>query len=384
MKVSTKALMGAALCLMLSAGRADAQLFSGQLGDPTKLKDGPNFDYGGWVQVGWQDRNDGAFTGNGFFQNQKEFGNVNLNQLYTYVAKTANGENGLDWGFRVDMMYGVDGNEAQAFGNIRPNKWDFLNGFGGPGDPQTHGAYEFAAPQAYVEFAVGDLTTKAGHFYTPIGYEVVTSPNNFFLSRQLTFYNSEPFTHTGVLSTYKVSDTFNVTGGWTLGWDTGFTAFQGGSNLVAGFTWNVSDNVTIYNYAAVGDFGWRGNGYINSLIASLTWTERWSTVHQVDLLATDGRNAGGNLYNFAVDGITGDSTGVINYSFFKLTDKVTWGNRLELYKADGATYTTMTAGVNWKPHPNLIFRPEVRRNSTNVPNDLFHRTIWGADMILTF
>ncbi len=171
------------------------------LGDPWKLKDLCGFDYGGWVQVGGQDLNDGAFTGNGFLQNQNEANGVRLNQLYSYVAKVADGSQGFDWGFRFDAMYGVDGNEGQAFGNINAGHWDFLNGFARLGDPVDHGPYEIALPQAYLEFAMGDLSTKVGHFYTPIGYEVVTSPNNFFLSRQLTFYNSEPFTHTGVLST---------------------------------------------------------------------------------------------------------------------------------------------------------------------------------------
>ena len=384
MKVSLKAMLAAAFCMTLVAGQAQAQLFFGENGDPTKLKDGPNFDYGGWIQAGWQDRNDGAFTGNGFFQNQKEFGTVHLNQLYTYVSKTADGEGGLDWGFRADMIYGVDGNEAQSFGNINPNRWDFLNGFGGPGDTQTHGPYEWAMPQAYVEVALGALSVKGGHFYTPIGYEVVTSPNNFFLSRQLTFYNSEPFTHTGVLGTLTASENLSLVGGWTAGWDTGFTSFNGGSNIVGGFTATLTENIVVYNYMAMGDFGWRGNGFINSAIVSLQWTDRLQSVHQVDILGTDGRNAGGVLFDFATDGITGDSVGAINYLFWNLTDKVRIGGRTELYKADGQTYWTNTAGINWQPHANLIFRPEVRRNDSNNPNDLFSRTIWGADMILTF
>jgi hypothetical protein len=400
MKVSMKALLGAAFCLLLGAGTASAQsgpfgmglLNTPELGEPTKMKDGPNFDWGGWMQIGWQEHNDGAFTGNGPFQNQNEAGNVNLNQLYTYVAKVADGSQGLDWGFRFDSMYGVDGNEGQSFGNVDADHWDYLNGFGGPGDPAPHGAYEIAFPQAYLEVAAGDLALKAGHFYTPIGYEVVTSPNNFFLSRQLTFYNSEPFTHTGFLFTHKTTERFTSTLGWTAGWDTGFKRFNDGSNLVNGFTWNFTDNITIYNYGAVGNFGWRGDGWINSTIVQLTWTERLTTVHQLDILDTNLRDPntgagaffGGPIGASPVNGIAGDSTGWINYSFYKLTDKVTFGTRSELYKADGQSFWTNTAGINWKPHANLIFRPEVRRNSSNHPNDLFNQTIYGADMILTF
>ncbi len=92
------------------------------------------------------------------------------------------------------MMYGVDGNEAQSFGNT-PGNYDFVNGW-------DRGIYEWALPQLYAEAAMGDLSVKVGHFYTTVGYEVIPSGGNFFLSRQLTFYNSEPFTHTGILATY--------------------------------------------------------------------------------------------------------------------------------------------------------------------------------------
>ena len=60
-----------------------------------------------------------------------------------------------------------------------------------------HGIYAWALPQAYAELADCDVSVKLGHFYTPVGYEVVTSPDNFFYSHAFTMYNSEPFTHTG-------------------------------------------------------------------------------------------------------------------------------------------------------------------------------------------
>ena len=403
MKVSMKALLGAAICLMLAAGQASAQsgpfgfgaLNTPELGPPTKMKDGPNFDWGGWMQLGWQEQDDGAFTGNGPLQNQDEHGQIDLNQLYTYVSKTADGiNNGIDWGFRVDTMYGVDGNEAQAFGNIDPGHWDFLNGFGGPGDPVSHGAYEFAAPQAYLEVAVGAVSTKIGRFYTPIGNEAVTSPSNFFLSRHLTFYNSIPFTHTGMLSTAKLTDTFSVSSGWTVGMDSGFHRFHNAESGLAGFTWNITDNIDWNCYFTGGNLGWRGNGWISSSWWTLRWTDRMTTVTQLDMLATDLYvNAAGVPYgpganvpsSFITHGIARDSFGATHYSFYNITDKLAFGTRMEWWKGDGVSYFTQTAGLNWKPHANLIFRPEVRRlDSPADGRDLYNRTVFGADMILTF
>ena len=99
-------------------------------------------------------------------------------------------------------MYGVDAVDTQAFGNTvdangNPRGWD--TGW-------NHGDYGWALPQLYATLAVGDLSVKLGHFYTLIGYEVVQAPDNFFYSHAFTFYNNEPFTHTGALASYNVSD----------------------------------------------------------------------------------------------------------------------------------------------------------------------------------
>lgn len=377
-------------------------------GDPWTLKSAPGFNYGGWFQVGWQDRADGAFTDNGPGLTQRtEHGRVHLNQLYTFVEKVADGSCGLDWGFRVDTMYGVDGNEAQAFGNVDGNNWDYLNGFGGPNgivpEPNPHGPYEFAAPQAYGQVALGKFSTKIGHFYTPVGYEVVTSPGNFFLSRQMTFYNSEPFTHTGFYTTYTKSDTFNTSFGIVQGMDTGFYTYNKGAAMLSGFTWVVNDKITINNYGIFGKLGWRGDGFINSLIASVAWTERFSTVHQFDILESNaavdagGFPSGANppvaRASFQNNGIAGDSIGWINYAFYQVGPCTKLGSRLEWYKADGSSYWTYTNGVNFKLGPNMMLRPELRYmwsndNNSAVPGtNLFatgSRTVLGCDWIFTF
>ena len=76
-------------------------------------------------------------------------------------------------------------------------------------------------PQLYVEAGYGDLSVKAGHFYTIIGYEVVQATGNFFYSHAYTFNFSEPFTHTGVLAQYDASERLTFYGGYSLGIDSG-------------------------------------------------------------------------------------------------------------------------------------------------------------------
>ena len=354
---------------------------------------------GGWTQFGYQSGPDGAFTGNGTFNdvnfgpgagfsNAKEWNNFNLNQQALYINKAADGSNGLGVGYRAEMIYGVDGNDTQSFGN-NVGRYDY--------DAQwNHGIYEWALPQLYAEAALGDLSVKIGHFYTPIGYEVVPSNGNFFLSRQLTFNNSEPFTHTGALGTYKAGDSLQVLGGWVAGMDTGFDRLNGGSSFLGGFIYNVSESTSLTYMMTAGNLGWRGNGSINSIVLTHNWSDKVSSVHQFDVLGSDlNSNFGGNI-NTQGAGIANNSTGQINYLFYTINDKLKAGVRQEWYKADGTSYNTMTYGVNIKPMDKLVIRPEIRQmwspgaasadGTTTAPghDDLFNSTIFGIDAIISY
>lgn len=348
---------------------------------------------GGWTQFGYQDGPDGAFTGNGAFNNvnfgpgaglsnAKEWNTFGLNQQGLYINKTADGSNGLGLGFRAEMIYGIDGNEAQSFGN-NPGRYDFDSKF-------NHGIYEWALPQLYAEAAVGDLSVKVGHFYTTVGYEVIPSGGNFFLSRQLTFNNSEPFIQTGILATYNANDSLQVMGGWVAGMDTGFDQLNGGSAFLGGFIYTISEATTLTYQMTGGNLGWRGDGSINSVILTQSWSDKISTVHQFDVLQS---NLGTPGNSFSTTGVADNSTGLINYAFYSINDKLKAGIRQEWYKADGTSYNTMTYGVNIFPMENLVIRPEIRQmwapgaqNSVAAPGhaDLFNSTVLGIDAILTY
>ena len=113
--------------------------------------------------------------------------------------------------------------------------------------------YGWAMPQLYLEAGYGDLSVKAGHFYTIIGYEVVQATGNFFYSHAYTFNNSEPFTHTGILATYNLSDDVTFYGGWTEGWDSGFD--DNGDNFLGGISVNLTDDFTVIYATTIGRFG---------------------------------------------------------------------------------------------------------------------------------
>ncbi|MBD3676707.1 MAG: porin [Planctomycetaceae bacterium] len=342
-------------------------------------------DVGGWVQYGYQSDSSSRFDLN--FNDKQVAGSdqrQGLNQAWLYVEKAADGSCGTDFGFRVDMMYGLDADDTVAFGASE----SFDNR-----DNWNHGLYGFAIPQLYGEVANGDWNVKFGHFYTLVGYEVVTAPDNFFYSHAYTMFNNEPFTHSGALVTYTASDNVELYGGWTAGWDTGFDQYDDGSNFLGGASVGLGDNVTATYITTLGDLGWRGEGYSHSLVLDVVLTDDLNYVFQTDLVDT---NSGGD-HQLAIN----------QYLFYTISDKLAAGLRAEWWKSgsspvgDGSqSIYEVTAGVNIKPLVStdscgnttgdwLIVRPEVRHDwsgggDLNSGDPQINYTTFGSDVIITF
>ena len=323
---------------------------------------------GGWFSAGYHSESNGLFN-----DRPNEFA---LHQGWIYAEKAATCES--PFGFRADFMYGIDAADTQAFGNP-PGTWDFDNGW-------DNGAYGWALPQLYGEVALSDTwSVKAGHFYTLVGYEVVTAPDNFFYSHAMTMYNSEPFTHTGVLATGAINDTLTVYAGWTAGWDTGFDQFNDGSSWLGGFSLNLSDSAAFTYISTAGNLGARGeDAYSHSLVLDMNVSDNLNWVVQSDVLRVESTGE--------------DNFGINQYLLYSVNDCLGLGARMEWWKADNITgyaphnavlpadgsfsYYAATFGANIRTHANLLFRPEVRVDWSPAAD--YDETYFGVDAIVTF
>ncbi len=324
----------------------------------------PRVRMGGWVSAGHHNKNTPLSNTYG---DELAFndvpGKVHVHQAWLWAERAVDTSKcDFDWGFRADLMYGTDANTTQAYGNppqARAEGWD---------NQWDNGVYGWAFPQAYGVLAYQDLTVKIGHFYTTIGYEVVQATGNFFYSHSLTFYNSEPFTHTGALADYKVNDKLTATFGWTAGWDTGFAQFDDGSNFLGGFTYQISDDAKFVYMNTLGDFGRRGtHGYMQSVVFDWNINDNWEYVFQSDILRIqDAPYGAGHLGD--------DAESVLNYLFYKYNDCWKFGVRTEWWQTNGTSYHEVTYGVNYRPSANLVIRPEYRNNwspATDLRRDVF-------------
>ena len=323
------------------------------------------FSLGGWTQWGYHSESNGLLN-----NHDSQFGN---HQSWIYLEKLADGSDSWDWGFRFDVMYGLDAQETQAFGEPLPqDHWD---------NPWDQGSYGWAIPQLYAELAYGNWKVIAGHFYTLIGHEVVPATGNFFYSHAYTWFNSEPFTHTGAVATYQASEDLEVYGGWTAGWDTGFDAFSDGdtskgSNFLGGFNYAVTDTVALRYITTLGDLGVRGEGYSHTIMATVNITDKWLYILHSDLVSTNTR-------------VANDQISIVNYLHYTYNDCLAFGTRAEWWKSDGVSHYEWTWGINYKPIANLLVRPELRHDWVPAGkqasiNGKDNFTTFGVDAILTF
>ena len=370
----------------------DAQ--AAEVAEACKLCKNPVFGIavGGWTNMAYHSSNNtgagilgGGPTGGAPANFNNYADHLQLQQQWLYAQRIADGSKGLGIGGRIDYLYGTDGPDTQSFGRADStwdNSWD--NG----------GAYGHAIPQLYGEAAYGKLSVKVGHFYTIIGNEVVQATGNFFYSRQFTFYNAEPFTHTGALTTYALSNNTTLYNGWVSGWDSGFA--KNGSAYIGGIKHQFSDNFSALYTTALGRFNDDPNsvnvgerGQVHCMIFTTKMAEKLTNLVQIDYLDTTDAN-----------GLTVRNTfGMNNYFIYQISDKISLGSRQEWFNwTTGPNVPVpyhnndlynITYGINYKATSNLIFRPELRTiwdsNNTGV-NENFagSKTIYGMDAILTF
>jgi hypothetical protein len=343
--------------------------------------------YAGWIEMGYHSETMGLSVDNGDLLDLRDTPDrFNLNQMWLYMEKAVDASSCCgEWGYRVDLVYGTDAQKTQAFGNS------------GAPDPQGYdnswdnGVYGWALPQTYVLYGRNDWTWKIGHWYTPLGYEVVPATGNFFYSHSLAFFNSEPFTHTGALGSYAGHEGETWYAGWALGWDTGYDQFGDGNVFIGGVSKEMNDNVTLGYIMTIGNFGFRSGdefGYMHTLLGTVNLTDKLQYVIQSDLVAEDGYLGDPDVDNF--------ETGIVNYLFYTVNDCWKYGGRFEWWQSDtldddSNAYFEITLGVNYHPHANVVVRPEVRWDFTSdddlveaVQDRDYDRTIFGIDAIFTF
>ena len=310
----------------------------------------------GWLSSGATFNGEGS-NYNGTLSFNDRSNEFQLNQLYIVAERAIDKTSeSFDLGGRVDVTYGTDSAFTTALG------WDDKIS-------SSKDFYKLALPQAYVEafLPIGSgLTVKAGHFYTLIGYEVVTAPDNFFYSHAYTMQYGEPFTHTGVLASYVFDEAVTVTAGVTKGWDN-FEDASKSESFLGSLSW-ASDDTSVTLAVTSGNEAPGLNRTMYSLVIAHQLCNGLKYVLQHD-------------YGYSEDGsgvIPGDAAqwyGLNQYLTYEVSEDLSVGARVEWFRDDDgsrvvglrsgtgggkADYYGLTLGINYSPTSFIKIRPEVR------------------------
>lgn len=307
-----------------------------------------------------------------------------VNQLWLYAERATQTSDTKCWdiGGRADILWGTNARfdtEAGLEDNIN----------------RAQSFYGLAIPQFYMEVAYKDTKTKFGHFISPVGYFTVDMTQNFFNTIPYTYQYGEPFTHTGMLTTWNASDKIVLGGGFTHGWDSFDGSGIGSPSLgpIGTATYTFCDKSTLawvglwsreptLNFGA-GDPTHSGR-YFQTLVYSKPFCEKWNYVAQTDF-GTQGHTSN------AVGGGTSRWYGLNQYIFYTQNECWQWGFNFEWFRDEegfrvggflpnlpntpassrirgldtaragfAGNFYQMTMGPKWNWNKNMFLRPNVR------------------------
>ncbi|MDO5581950.1 MAG: outer membrane beta-barrel protein [Planctomycetia bacterium] len=340
---------------------------------------------------------------------------IQMNQLYMILGIDQERGGNLSIGGRVDLLYGADYLYTSSIGlETKSKSWagyptETVYGAATKWNRNSRGGfseYGLALPQAYAEIyapLMEGLSVKVGHYYSPVGYESVMSPSNFFYTHSYSMLYGEAQTLTGVLANLKLNRNWSLIGGVDQGWNT-WDDIANTVSWLTGFKWQndcktsslaftlmngdqvvaTGANSIVNNQPNYGTL--KGNSTNYSLVYQQKLTPALQYVFQHDL----GYVENGSYWDEL--GWTGLSKNlenanwysIVNYLFYQINENLAIGGRFEWFKDEGfrqyysqATRLTtpfstlgyqvqgdnmfnVALGLNWKPTPWMTVRPEIR------------------------
>jgi hypothetical protein len=226
--------------------------------------------------------------------------------------------------------------------------------------------------EAYIPTVARGMDVKVGRFFAQYGVEANDAPSNALASHAYTFIY-DPFTHTGVLTTTKLTDEWSVQAGGVLGSDI-FIDPADEPTYIGSVKWTqpgfgqpggAGRNSVLFSVIiGSGRFN-QGRDFHNPEVFDLVWT------HQCNARLT---------YNF--ESLLGYTThvpnigtahwfGTVHYLTYTFSPRLSGTTRLEFFDDEQGQrtgfkglYTALTAGVSFVPHTSarksIVIRPELR------------------------
>ncbi len=291
----------------------------------------------------------------------------------------------VTFGFTVEGQYGWDAAYIHSNGLTVYSPGKTASAVPNGGSTATiHPKAQLDLTQAnfIVTLPVGNgLGIEAGKFDTLLGYEVIEAPSNPVYSHSYIF-TQEPFTHTGVLGIYNLTDTTSadvvtITAGFVRGWEQATDDNNGSLSYTGQLVYKKVDTKTsttlgsIALNAITGDDspsgpadGWRT---VLDMVGTYTFSDQltfgFDGMYSWQAQAANGGAGGGTAqwYGAALYG---------KYTPPNIGNYVTVNIRGEWFDDnDGAAPTQYAAGTFNSNIPNHFYEATLGLSITPLPND---------------
>jgi hypothetical protein len=235
------------------------------------------------------------------------------------------------------------------------------------GQPNLYGIdpIQFYA-EAYFPTIGRGLDLKLGRIFCQYGVEANDAPSNALLSHAYTFIY-DPFTHTGLMATLKMTDAWSVQFGSMLGSDI-FIDPADVATFMGDVKWVSPDQrntVLLSVILGPGRFN-QGRNFNNPEIFDLVYTHKLSA-----RLTYNFESLYGFQTNVPAIG-TANWFGIVNYLTYNFTPRLNGTTRLEFFDDPQGQrtgfrglYSALTAGLSFSPVKSIVFRPELRYDINN-------------------
>lgn len=347
---------------------------------------------GGWVQGSWTwNGRDTQFNNGRVFDFEAQ--DMTLNQVVIFVDKA------IDWtknkqfqlGGRMEWMWGGDARLIHSNG-----LFDHYGLADGPDE-------QFDLTQLYADIflPVGSgLNIRVGKFVTLLGSETINPNTNLFYSHSYLFGYAIPFTHTGVMGTYNLSDAWAVDFGFSRGWEQSLEDNNGCAIDIFGrVTWNIDPKKATKLYVTgIGGPERAGNSEDYRYVLDVIFTTKLADQLTLTLNADFGFEDGA-----ADDGDDASWYGIAGYLTYSVNEWLAVNVRGEWFQdadnsrglgTDGSVYEA-TLGLDIKPFASnknlagLRFRPEIRYDYAEDglygnDGDAHDQFTFGIDAIFSF
>lgn len=304
-----------------------------------------------------------------------------LNQFSLILERFLGEGNNVDWGFKVQAIYGADGRFIHSLDLPEADS------------PFTKHTVQVDPTQFYSLFRLpmgGGLTVKMGKYVTTLGYEVIDAPGNPLYSHSYLFGFAIPFTHTGVQLDYQVADAFNVYYGLVRGWDVVTTDLNSSFSHMFGVGVKPDREMNLLLNIITGPETQSENNYrtVLDMVASWQPVKQWSFALNVDIGHERLPETKGSLW-----------WGIAGYVTYRWSPGWAATVRGEYFRDDTQTRISgakdlveLTLGLDLHPimsFKNLRFRPELRWDHALSGNpfdsgSLKDQLSLAADIILLF